>query len=257
MNPSPLTPQYNPAQTLARIVRLLLVVVAIVSGLSLISSGVAFLLPPFTGEEEFGENLGGLALALLDLGIALASFLVYLASAIFFLVWLYRSYRNLPAFGTPARNLNYSPGMAVGSFFIPFVNLVLPYRAVRDLWRNSLPADEAFLGPTSPPSWFPLWWFFWLMSGFVSNLYLRLLASNRVDSTTVDLIGVVSDALTIIAAVFAIAVVAEIDQRQAETSSKMKLGNYPPPPILPSSIGSSDASVTAEQIHPQTPELQH
>lgn len=258
MTPSPAPAPYSSAHTLARVVKLLLIVGAIVSGLSLISSAVAFLIPPFNPDEDLiGENIAGFALALLALGLGIASLLLNLSTAIFFLTWLYRSYRNLRAFGTPPRNLEYSPGLAVGSFFIPFVNLVWPYRAVRDLWRNSLPADEAFLGPTSPPSWFPLWWFFWLASSFVSNIYFRLVLNDNVDITAVSILGVVSDALSIIAAVFAIAVVGEIDERQEETGTKMKLGRYPLPPTPPSSIGLAEASVITPLTESQAPDPQH
>jgi hypothetical protein len=58
--------------------------------------------------------------------------LLMLGAAILFLVLLHGVYKNLHARGAPLR---YSPGFAVGSWFIPFANIVLPYLAVRDAFR--------------------------------------------------------------------------------------------------------------------------
>jgi hypothetical protein len=45
-------------------------------------------------------------------------------TAILFLVWFYRAYRNLVRSGI--QDLRYAPGWAVGSWFIPFFNFVRP-----------------------------------------------------------------------------------------------------------------------------------
>jgi len=146
-------------------------------------------------------------------------------------MWLYRSYCNLPAFGTPRRNLNYSPGWAVGSFFVPFANLVIPYRALKELWQNSIPGDENFFGEISPPSWFPLWWGFWVVSNIVGNIYFRIAFNENISREVITGVGVISDSLSIVAAVFAVAVVGDITKRQEEASVKMKLGRHAGPPL--------------------------
>jgi hypothetical protein len=50
--------------------------------------------------------------------------------AVVFLVWQYRAATTARVLGYPARR---SPGLGVGSWFIPVVNLWFPYQALRDL----------------------------------------------------------------------------------------------------------------------------
>jgi uncharacterized protein DUF4328 len=57
------------------------------------------------------------------------------------LLWQYRAHSNLKALG--ASNLSYSPGWAVGWWFIPLANIVVPYLAVRELWKASDPEGGA------------------------------------------------------------------------------------------------------------------
>ena len=61
-----------------------------------------------------------------------------------FLVWIHRVIRNAHAFG--ARGLAYSPGAAVGYWFIPLLNLVHGYRVVVEAWRASDPEDAGSEG---------------------------------------------------------------------------------------------------------------
>ncbi len=66
-----------------------------------------------------------------------------------FCAWMYRAYSNLIPLG--ARGLRSSPTKAVVSIFIPCVNLVVPFRALAEIVRSSVPS-EAVLLPVSRPS---------------------------------------------------------------------------------------------------------
>jgi hypothetical protein len=63
--------------------------------------------------------------------------LMFLPTAIAWLLWQYRAHANLRALGVA--NLSYSPGWAVGWWLIPFANIVMPYLTVRELWKASNP----------------------------------------------------------------------------------------------------------------------
>lgn len=232
MNGSPSLTQYVSPRSRARITKVLLIAGAIVSALSMAVAALELIFPNLSAEDELQDNPGGLVVALLQLGVGSLHVLIYIATAICFSMWLYRSYGNLPSFGTPSQNINYSGAWAVGSFFIPFVNLVVPYRAVKELWRNSGPPTQAFLGGASPPAWFPLWWLFWLLSNFASNIYFRMAFREDIPREVTAIGGVVADALTIVAAIFAIVVVQEITRRQEEASRSLGLAQFPshPPP---------------------------
>ena len=178
---------------------------------------------------------------------------VFLATAIAFLLWLHRAYRNLPALGNPRQQLEYSPGWAVGYFFIPFVNLVYPYRAVREIWQKSDPrvrTDDDFMWQdTSTPALLVAWWIMWLASGVTSRIYATLTSKAETPDTILwaTKFGILPDVLSIIAAVLALLVVKKIDERQEERSRHVRfVASMPPPPPMyasppPVGAGTGDA----------------
>ncbi len=156
--------------------------------------------------------------------IGVAQLLLFLVTAIFFLVWIYRAHTNLPALG--ARGLKYSPGWAVAGFFVPILNLVRPYQVVKEIWKASDPNVSAFdasawqRAPASPV--IGRWWVSCLVfaASFVSWFSFRI---SSAAATLDDLLAgssaiLVADVLRVIAALFAIRVVRGIDARQEEKS---------------------------------------
>ena len=185
-----------------------------------------------TGDEEIVDP-SILVVALLELGLSFVELAVFVATAVVFLMWLYRSYENLPNFGVPRNQIQYSSGWAVGSFFIPFVSLVVPYRAMRELRTKSLPNYREFLSDPGPPAFFPLWWAAWLVSNFMNQLNFRLSWREQVSPEAAAAIGIVSGMLDILAAILALMVVKEIDKQQTESEKLIPrevLGAQPPPP---------------------------
>jgi hypothetical protein len=95
-----------------------------------------------------------------QLAVRLLQCVVAVVTSVFVLVWIHRVHGNLPLLG--ARRLRYSPGWAVGGFLIPFVNYVLPFLVVREIWKASDPkrmdAQSWRDGPLSllVPSWWVL-----------------------------------------------------------------------------------------------------
>ncbi|MFE7274739.1 DUF4328 domain-containing protein [Streptomyces sp. NPDC057623] len=82
--------------------------------------------------------------------------IVYLPAAIVFVVWFFRMRRDTGLLA-PDRFRN-GPGWAVGAWFIPLVNLWMPYRIALDMWGAAtlLPAeDERYRARIWPVN---LWW---------------------------------------------------------------------------------------------------
>jgi hypothetical protein len=225
---------YVSAHNRARIVSVLLIVSAVASFASLPLSILPIFFPSMAGDEELNDP-AALVVALLQVSLGLIQIVVYLATIVAFPMWLYRSYENLPSFGVRRNNIKYSSGWAVGSFFIPLVSLVVPYRAVKELWIKSVPNSAEMFADLSPPGFFPLWWGLWLVSNFANQIYLRLSwregLTPQVDAT----LGVITGILDILACVLALMVVREIDRQQTDSAklipSKSK-SPYPPPPPL-------------------------
>ncbi|MCE0483619.1 MAG: DUF4328 domain-containing protein [Methylacidiphilales bacterium] len=101
-----------------------------------------------------------------------ASMAIYLPTLILFLIWIYRANVNCRGFGA---QLKISPAMTVGSFFIPFINLVYPCVALQEIWKAS----------RNPAQWqterasilIGFWWGFWLLHavlGPVLSLYAKM-----------------------------------------------------------------------------------
>ncbi len=150
-----------------------------------------------------------------------AQVLVFVVTAIVWLVWLHRAYANLGAVGV--RKAKFTTGWAVGYWFVPFVNLVRPYQIVVDLWQRSdrLNAEASVEHLPGPPviAW---WWGVYLLSGFAGRVFANVSGAAH---TVQDLInatdvGVVVDVIGIISALLAIAVVRGIDERQRRFASQ-------------------------------------
>ena len=239
MYPSPSPTPFNSAHFRARVVKILLAAGAVATTISLLVEAISLAFPPLATEQELGDNPIGAVLILMTSLVALLEFVIYVATVVAFLMWLHRACKSVLEFN-PWNRLTYSAGFAVGSFFIPFMNLVVPYRIVKEVWQKSGTPDEARFAAPSPPAMFPAWWLFWLLAGFTNNLSMRLTLSERLENSGAAIISIVASAMSIIAAIFAYLVVDAIDRKQEETIAKLHLGKFPtlppPPPDLRTAI---------------------
>jgi hypothetical protein len=181
------TAQYRPIERFTPWLAALLVVAAVIGGCQAIFDIVSIVTlqqmldgQPISAAEA--EGFDGWYNALTLIGLA-----VLITTAVLFLVWTYRAYRNLLAFG--ASELTTSPGWAVGSWFVPILNLFRPYQVMKEIWRGSDPAT----GPTDrrarsdmPVHWaLGWWWTFWIVASWFGNAAGRL-AFTASDATFVD-----------------------------------------------------------------------
>ena len=216
----------------AQVVVALFVAFIAVALFSIVTNVLGLASEPIVLASEDGQEvtLGDL----LQLLSALAALVVYLSLVVAFLLWLYRASKNLRALDN--RPAEHSPAWAVGSFFVPFVNLIVPYKAVREVWEKSDPPSRTgdsfiFAEPTPAP---PLlgWWISWLVSNALGNLSWRL----HSDAATPDALrfvagfDILADVTHIISAVLAIYVVRGIDRRQQESSRHVTYVQHLPPP---------------------------
>lgn len=85
-----------------------------------------------------------------------------LAQALVVGFWGRDAGQNVRAFG--AVGLTWSPGWAIGGWFIPYANLVIPFLVLREAWKA---AEAPFLPPGAwrqvrIPSWVGWWWGLWV-----------------------------------------------------------------------------------------------
>jgi Domain of unknown function (DUF4328) len=180
-----------------------------------------------TEDEVFWNDLRQVA-------IALPKLFIYLTTVVLFSMWIHRAYRNLPALG--ASRLEYTPGWAVGWFFVPFANLFYPYRVVKEIWIKSDPevddTEASLWQSASAPPLLAWWWAAWIISNIVDNAIFRLNADAEKPAALLLLAQaeLAANALDATAALLALFVVRGIDRRQEERSKRFTLVNSPPPP---------------------------
>ncbi|MGQ0542804.1 MAG: DUF4328 domain-containing protein [Blastocatellia bacterium] len=160
-----------------------------------------------------------------------------IATIVVFLIWEHRSFSNLSSL--KARNLEFSPGWAVGWWFIPFANLIKPYQAMKELWRESDPDYDENLGFLSSnlgvPTFFGFWWALWIISNIAGRIAER--ASDEPGggvSSAFPFIFLVASVLSIAAAGLLILVVRDINERQEERFKRLgiEINDVPPPPTF-------------------------
>jgi hypothetical protein len=101
-----------------------------------------------------------------------------LVTGIVFLKWVYRAYKNIQGFG--AEGLRFSPGWAVGYYFVPFLSLVRPFQVMSEIWRVS----------QDPRNWLQrrgswligTWWALFLLYSIVTQVSLELALDSSTNS---------------------------------------------------------------------------
>ncbi len=106
----------------------------------------------------------------LEAGLWTVQLVVWIAALIVTLRWIYLANGNVRALG--ADDMIVRPGWAVGWFFVPLMNLGMPYMAIREMWKASANPRDWQAGPTPPT--LPIWWGFWLAAGITGAIGFRL-----------------------------------------------------------------------------------
>jgi hypothetical protein len=107
--------------------------------------------------ESPGEIIGYLAIVFL---------LIFFVGGIIVFKWIKLANENVRALG--AKNLEFSPGWAVGWFFVPIANLFKPYKVMNEIWSAT----------HSPGNWkknenhraVQKWWGLWIGSSGLIQL---------------------------------------------------------------------------------------
>lgn len=171
--------------------------------------------------------------------VAVLTLVVFVALVVAFLMWLHRVMENLPALGNAKTRVEVSPGWAVGSFFVPFMNLFIPYRAVKEAWVKSDPAvrtEEGFMfSAPSPTGLIFAWWVSWIAMNFISRAASGLESAAKTADSMIGAtwVALAADLAAALSAGLAIQVVRGLDMRQEERSRNVAyVPDTPPPPPL-------------------------
>jgi Domain of unknown function (DUF4328) len=135
-----------------------------------------------------------------------------IVTGITFLKWIYRAYKNIQGFG--AEGLRFSPGWAVGYYFIPILSLIRPVQVMSEIWRAS---DDPRNWRRRPGSWLiASWWTLFLVYTGVTQVSLEIAfqASTNDQWTLAAVIAILGDFFAIPLSIAALRLVTEVYRRQ-------------------------------------------
>jgi len=168
--------------------------------------------------------------------------LLLIATGTAWCIWQHRGHRNLRDLGRA--HLKFTPAWAVGWWFIPIANLFKPFQSVRELWQASEPIGDG--AHWSMSSTWPViggWWVCWIAPNVLAWGARGMRSSEDLHTiVSGDYLWMASDALLIVAAILAIAIVRSVLERQAALMMLgpaptavplMPLAIPPPPPPMP------------------------
>jgi hypothetical protein len=135
-----------------------------------------------------------------------------IVTGITFLKWIYRAYKNIQGFG--AEGLRFSPGWAVGYYFIPILSLIRPVQVMSEIWRAS---DDPKNWSQRSGSWLIVsWWTLFLIYTGVTqvSLEIALQASTNDQWTLAAVLAIAGDLFSIPLSIAALRLVTEVYRRQ-------------------------------------------
>jgi hypothetical protein len=147
-------------------------------------------------------------------GVVTLALLLTLAVIVVFLVWIYRARHNA---GRSRAHHRRSRGWAIGSWFVPVVNLWFPLQVVQDIWRADVEPAQRVRMPWLVGTWWACWLLAWFTGahethttvvGGDGNTHVNTAFSLFLDST------IVSKLFTAAAAILLALVVRDITSRQ-------------------------------------------
>jgi hypothetical protein len=140
--------------------------------------------------------------------------IVMVGSTATFLAWFYRAYKNLDLAGV---NTLYAPGWAIGSFFVPLLNLIRPYRIMEEIWlenagRLNDPNSTESPAEEQPGALLKWWWGCKLLSlmSIFTNHKTGLRDFGAIIAPAREICVWFGSLFTLLAAIFALRVIKKI-----------------------------------------------
>lgn len=170
---------------LTRFLKMMLILYAVGAGVSMISSWMEYAL---LEEVSRGVQISVTQVEANDdrqAAVGLLQTISIIVTAVVFLMWIYRANSNARALG--AKGMEFTPGWAVGYFFVPIIFLWKPYQAVKEIYRVSAgPIEDnsnsqyalSMIGAGNwkmypVPAIFKVWWTLWVVTNLLAQVYMR------------------------------------------------------------------------------------
>jgi len=159
---------FTSLMTLSKVVIVLVILRVLAQSAMSVGSAVLIIAYPGTLDSPDGADGGAMAILMVTGLMALVLFGVVLIGLPIWIYWHYQAGRNLQTLGRD--DLRHDPIGHAGWWFVPFANLIMPYRCMEELYLRSQPGDE--MNP--PPTLMWTWWVCWIGSNIASNISGRM-----------------------------------------------------------------------------------
>ncbi len=170
-----------------------------------------------------GVGYEGSFVALVAAGMLWGMFvnLVALVTGILVLMWIYRANYNARQLG--ASDLEFTPGWAVGWYFVPIAWFWKPYQAMREIWKASArPLNWRGQSGSSLLGW---WWALWLIPLWVPGLVSFSVTRNMEEAAAERLealYGIAINGLDVALALVLLVIIRRIHQMQMGHRSRQR-----------------------------------
>lgn len=198
--------------------------IAVIAWIALLVAYVLMLQMPDGGSGDFQRMLARLHLADQSrVVIGLIQIIIWITSIILILKWIYRMNDNAHQLG--AADMEFTPGWAVGWYFVPFASLVKPYQSMKEIWKTSIDPKHWQQQPAS--ALLPWWWFFFLAENIVGRFSGKAETDAKTPQELMDAFDLTQIHLfmLIVACGLLIQIIRKIYQNQTAAAS---LALYPP-----------------------------
>jgi len=211
----PLDHQGSPTLPLRGRARAVQICITLLLVLSAITAAALFSVPALTALSERKDPKDAPLLLVAGLGLVVAGcgmFLALAGAAVAFCMWIHRASRIAHLFRP---QMEYTPGWAVGWYFIPIANLFKPYQVMRELSQVADPASDALPDHRSAPvsGIVHAWWACLLVGSVLQNVGGRLDGDLMLIGATINAVGT---AIYAVAGILCLMLVARLT-RQLET----------------------------------------
>jgi uncharacterized membrane protein len=146
--------------------------------------------------------------------VALLSIFLYAIGAVAVLTWIYSASRHAHLAGV--LEMTVTPGWAVGWYFVPFANLFMPFRAMREIEEASAAAVSQKERGSAGESLMLGWWGSWLAMNITTWVSFRIAgnASSVDDLRTAAMFDMISCVLMVSACLLLSALIGRIQSFQ-------------------------------------------
>lgn len=153
---------------------------------------VALLFPYGLADEVLSsitDPAASIVMGLALVGLSLGNLALLGLTTILFFVWSYQAHENARLLA-PDATLSNGPGVMIWSYFIPFVNLFLPYSAMKEVFSVSDLAaqaaeDDDYSRASSGGALLLAWWIMYILSSIIVTFTIRSGASSSSEELTV------------------------------------------------------------------------